>query len=68
MGREAEYDASQLQVLEGWEAIRKRPGMYVGSTGERGLHILVFEVVDHAVNEVLAVMRLFEFPQLVLAM
>lgn len=54
MGREAEYDASQLQVLEGWEAIRKRPGMYVGSTGERGLHILVFEVVDRAVNEVLA--------------
>jgi DNA gyrase subunit B len=49
------YDAGHIQVLEGWEAIRKRPGMYVGSTGERGLHQLVFEVVGWAVNEVLAV-------------
>jgi len=48
------YDASHIQVLEGWEAIRKRPGMYVGSTGERGLHQLVFEVACRAVNEVLA--------------
>ena len=48
-----EYDASQIQVLEGWEVIRKRPGMYIGSTGERGLHQLVFEVADRAVNEVL---------------
>ncbi|WP_405717715.1 DNA gyrase subunit B [Streptomyces sp. NBC_01537] len=48
------YDASHIQVLEGWEAIRKRPGMYVGSTGERGLHQLVFEVAGRAVNEVLA--------------
>ncbi|WP_310727946.1 ATP-binding protein [Streptomyces sp. N2A] len=48
------YDATHIQVLEGWEAIRKRPGMYVGSTGKRGLHQLVFEVADRAVNEVLA--------------
>ncbi|MFJ2810559.1 ATP-binding protein [Kitasatospora sp. NPDC087271] len=48
------YDASHIQVLEGWEAVRKRPGMYVGSTGERGLRQLVFEVADRAVNEVLA--------------
>ncbi|UUU26881.1 ATP-binding protein [Streptomyces sp. DSM 40750] len=48
------YDAAHIQVLEGWRAIRKRPGMYVGSTGERGLHQLVFEVVGRAVNELLA--------------
>ena len=48
------YDASKIQVLEGWEAIRKRPGMYIGSTGERGLNQLLFEVADQAVNEVLA--------------
>ncbi|MFF3598081.1 ATP-binding protein [Kitasatospora indigofera] len=50
----SKYEASQTQVLEGWEAIRKRPGMYIGSTGERGLLHMVFEVADRAVNEVLA--------------
>ncbi|WP_307835112.1 ATP-binding protein [Streptomyces adelaidensis] len=48
------YDAAHIEVLEGLEAIRKRPGMYVGSTGERGLHELVFGVVGRAVNEILA--------------
>ncbi|MFM9588360.1 DNA gyrase subunit B [Streptomyces scabiei] len=48
------YDATHIEVLEGWEAIRKRPGMYVGSTGERGLHQMVFDAADRAVAEVLA--------------